>query len=251
MEEEDEGGGGDIPEWVVTFGDMMSLLLTFFIMLVSLSEMKEEETYQAMVQSMQQNFGYDMSQLSITPGDARPRNSKVAKLATTGRSRRRDTMKGGAKPQAASGENERVLNVRMGDRTGIGTVVRFQQHQAELSDEARKSIDELIVLLSGKPQKIDVRGHTSKVPIPDSDPWTLSFARANVVTQYMLANGIKQHRVRISVAGKGEPLSITVGDKTEATDIQENDRVEIFMLDESSDLTIGKPGEQDKQLIEE
>ena len=27
-----------VPEWLVTFGDMMSLLLTFFIMLVSLSE---------------------------------------------------------------------------------------------------------------------------------------------------------------------------------------------------------------------
>ena len=44
-EEEDSGGG--IPEWVVTFGDMMSLLLTFFIMLVSLSEIKQEEKFQA------------------------------------------------------------------------------------------------------------------------------------------------------------------------------------------------------------
>ena len=43
VEEEEEVG---IPEWVVTFGDMMSLLLTFFIMLVSLSEIKEEEKYQ-------------------------------------------------------------------------------------------------------------------------------------------------------------------------------------------------------------
>ena len=34
-----------IPEWVVTFGNLMSLLLTFFIMLVSLSEMKSEEKY--------------------------------------------------------------------------------------------------------------------------------------------------------------------------------------------------------------
>ena len=39
--QEEESGGG-IPEWVVTFGDMMSLLLTFFIMLVSLSEMKDD-----------------------------------------------------------------------------------------------------------------------------------------------------------------------------------------------------------------
>ncbi|MCA9240906.1 MAG: flagellar motor protein MotB, partial [Planctomycetales bacterium] len=33
VEEEPPPG---IPEWVVTFGDMMSLLLTFFIMLVSM-----------------------------------------------------------------------------------------------------------------------------------------------------------------------------------------------------------------------
>jgi chemotaxis protein MotB len=33
----DEPEEMEIPEWVVTFGDMMSLLLTFFIMLVSLS----------------------------------------------------------------------------------------------------------------------------------------------------------------------------------------------------------------------
>ncbi len=35
---EDNGDdGGGVPEWVVTFGDMMSLLLTFFIMLFFIS----------------------------------------------------------------------------------------------------------------------------------------------------------------------------------------------------------------------
>ena len=53
---EEEAGPG-IPEWVVTFGDMMSLLLTFFIMLVSMSELKEDERYQAMVESFRQQFG--------------------------------------------------------------------------------------------------------------------------------------------------------------------------------------------------
>ena len=53
IEEEPEAG---IPEWVVTFGDMMSLLLTFFIMLVSMSEIKEEERFQALVQSMRRQL---------------------------------------------------------------------------------------------------------------------------------------------------------------------------------------------------
>ncbi|HID23354.1 MAG TPA: hypothetical protein EYP14_13280, partial [Planctomycetaceae bacterium] len=42
MADEDSGG---VPEWVVTYGDMMSLLLTFFIMLVSLSEVVADKRY--------------------------------------------------------------------------------------------------------------------------------------------------------------------------------------------------------------
>ena len=66
MNEEPEEKG--IPEWVVTFGDMMSLLLTFFIMLVSLSEIKDDETYQKLVDSVQREFGYSRSSESLSPG---------------------------------------------------------------------------------------------------------------------------------------------------------------------------------------
>ena len=119
--EEDEPIG--IPEWVVTFGDMMSLLLTFFIMLVSLSEMKEEEKYQAMVDSMKRNFGYAASSVSMVPGDFRPRNSSITKLATMGRAKRKDTMKGGDKVEAPTGDNSRVRIVRPGSKTSIGSVI--------------------------------------------------------------------------------------------------------------------------------
>ena len=72
IEEEPEAG---IPEWVVTFGDMMSLLLTFFIMLVSMSEMKQDEKFQAVAESFRRQFGHDLSAASLVPGDFRPRNS--------------------------------------------------------------------------------------------------------------------------------------------------------------------------------
>ena len=45
---EDDGPPG-VPEWVVTYGDMMSLLLTFFIMLVSLSEVVADQKYRAIL----------------------------------------------------------------------------------------------------------------------------------------------------------------------------------------------------------
>jgi len=34
-----------IPEWVLTYGDLMSLLLCFFILLAAFSELKKEEDF--------------------------------------------------------------------------------------------------------------------------------------------------------------------------------------------------------------
>ncbi len=106
--DQDEGDAGAIPEWVVTFGDMMSLLLTFFIMLVSLSEVKQKEKYQALVDSMRRQFGHDTSIASLAPGQHKPRNAQLARLSSQGRSLRANTMNGGDKVKAPVGENPRV-----------------------------------------------------------------------------------------------------------------------------------------------
>src|SRR5690606_17844340 len=148
-----------IPEWVVTFGDMMSLLLTFFIMLVSLSEMKQEEKFQAMVESFHKQFGHDRSVSSMVPGDAKPRNSQLAKLATMGRAKRFNTMKGGDKVSAPVGDHPRVEIVRPGSRTAIGTVIMFPDQDAELNEENKRDLQRQVAAMGGKPQKIEVRGH--------------------------------------------------------------------------------------------
>ena len=64
-EEEDEGGAGleeehvceeGAPAWIVTFGDMMSLLLTFFILLLSFSTM-DVLRFKELSGSIKQAFG--------------------------------------------------------------------------------------------------------------------------------------------------------------------------------------------------
>ena len=45
------------PAWVVTFGDLMSLLLTFFVLLLSFSKVEENQTYEMVKGSMQNAFG--------------------------------------------------------------------------------------------------------------------------------------------------------------------------------------------------
>ena len=248
--EEDDAMG--IPEWVVTFGDMMSLLLTFFIMLVSLSEMKEEEKYQAMVDSMKRNFGFESAMSSMVPGSLRPRNSPMSKLATMGRARRIDTMEGGDKIEAPVGENPRVLIVRPGSKSAIGSVIFFTGKSAELTDEHKTVLRQLAATIEGKPQKIDIRGHTSRRPISDPedfrDNWELAFARSRATMEYLRdVVKINPARFRLSVAEANEPIHIG----TDQVKLNQNPRVEIFMLNEIVSDLAGTEEEKERRFVEQ
>ena len=228
--EEEEGIA--IPEWVVTFGDMMSLLLTFFIMLVSMSEIKEEEKYQAMVDSVRKQFGHDLATNSPVPGRARPRNSPISKLATVGRQSRQNIMKGGNPVKAPSGDHPRVMIVPSGEKTGIGSVIFFDADQANLTPFHIEQLLITVSILEGKPQKIEVRGHTSRRPVDPnsgfSDNWDLAYQRSRNTMQFLIKNGIQSDRIRMSVAGPNEPIknSVNLGN------IGQDARVEVYLIDE-------------------
>lgn len=232
-DEPDEMG---IPEWVVTFGDMMSLLLTFFIMLVSLSEIKEEETYQALVDSMQRQFGYARTLDALTPGESRPRSTEFSVLATTGRAKKKDTAKGGVPEKAPTGEEPQVRIVRPGQLTAVGSVIFFELGSAEISKEADAVLKNVAEQLRGKPQKIEVRGHVSAEFAARTEGTdeavTLGFRRATAVRRILIdREGLNSDRFRISSAAESEPMSRT----GRSNAIARNPRVEVFLLDETVD----------------
>jgi chemotaxis protein MotB len=228
---------------------MMSLLLTFFIMLVSLSEMKEEEKYQALVESMRLQFGHTNAQTSLIPGDLRPRNSALSKIATMGRAKRLNTMQGGDKVQAPAGEHQRVVIVRPGTKTGIGTVIYFEEGAADLTDEHRAVLSQQGDVMQGKSQKIEVRGHTSHKPVAgDSglrDNWDLAYQRSRNVMQYLIQDlNIDARRIRMSAAGPYEPAHIGTDEKK----LRQNPRVEVYMLDEVISDTVGTREELEERF---
>lgn len=247
LEQEDDGMG--VPEWVVTFGDMMSLLLTFFIMLVSLSEIKDEERYQAMLESMTQRFGYESSIVSLAPGSTKPRNSAISKLASAGRSMRQDTMRGGDRVQAPVGDFPRVRIIRPGEKSNIGTVIFFPEGSAELTEHDKRDLELEAHEMLGKPQMIELRGHTSRRPLPKGSPfanhWQLAYQRCWNTLRYMVDElKIDQRRIRISVAGSNEPMHIGSDPKS----LRENPRVEVYMLSEVVNDLLGTPQEQDERF---
>jgi chemotaxis protein MotB len=50
------GGGSDIPEWLVTFADLMSILVCFFVLIISFS-IQDKQKLQVVAGSMQDAFG--------------------------------------------------------------------------------------------------------------------------------------------------------------------------------------------------
>jgi chemotaxis protein MotB len=237
--------GYETPGWVVTFGDMMSLLLTFFIMLVSLSEIREEEQYQAMVESIRRQFGHDRAPASLAPGSYKPRNSPLTKLASAGRAKRLDTMDGGAPVQAPSGDQRRVVKLREDGDPTIAAVVLFDELSAMLSDEERTKLAEDARLWAGKPHRIEIRGHSSRRP-PEhdshhQDQWGLAYARCRNTMQYLVDElQMDPDRFRLTVAGPNEPCHIG----TDQQLMQRNSRVEIYELNETVADAWGSPAQR-------
>jgi chemotaxis protein MotB len=58
------------PAWVVTFGDLMSLLLTFFVLLLSFSKVEETQKYKDMHGSMKDAFGVHNERVITLPPSA-------------------------------------------------------------------------------------------------------------------------------------------------------------------------------------
>ena len=61
---DEEGTGGGAPGWMVTYGDMMSLLLTFFVLLISFSTIHEED-FQKAIASLQGALGVMPRELAL------------------------------------------------------------------------------------------------------------------------------------------------------------------------------------------
>ncbi len=228
--EEDPDPG--IPEWVVTFGDMMSLLLTFFIMLVSMSELKEEERFQAMLESMRRQFGHDSAMATVIPGQSQA-NSNMSYIAPSqSRSLRKNLQDGGNDVQAVTGEHNRVQTIRQGRNATTGGVIYFDELSSELTDEAKAALIDIAKQVAGKPQKLEIRGHTSLRPVDPArglrDHWDLGFARCYNAMEFLIRQGIEPQRIRLGSAGAFEPLDLGL----DPEDRKRNARVEVLMWDE-------------------
>ena len=225
---QDDSGG--VPEWLVTFGDMMSLLLTFFIMLFSMSEIKKDDKFHAMVESLRKTFGYESSLMSSLPGQEQNQNSIMKSIANLARAKRLNLMQGGNPVKAPTGENKLVLSPRDDGDPNNQTIVPFPEGSDQLTDKAKQTLDQMAKLILGIPQMIEVQGHTSKRPLPEGSPFRdhqdLAYKRARDVQAYLESLGINHDRIIIRVVAGNEVRY----SGTDPSRQEENSRVEVRVL---------------------
>lgn len=219
-----------VPEWVVTYGDLMSLLLCFFILLAAFSELKQERDYQDVVRSVQEAFGYQGGVGQVNSDDP-PLQSFVQRALELMHEDAGKPNSADSRSPAPSGPDPTSSNIAEGQKTVVGTEIVFAPGSAELSGSMRDYITgQVIPKLRGLRFKIEIRGHAfgreDRAAASDLD--AMSYQRAKAVKDFLVAQGIPSGQLSVTAVGSAEPKSINVGSTTA---MAANRRVQIIMTE--------------------
>ncbi len=231
------------PEWMVTFADLMSLLLTFFVLLLSFSNM-EIIKFRTMAGSVRNALGlkseFDLADV--------PRGSSILPYENP----REGTGQGEVK-ETDSLRNELKRIVRSSGVPVRGTIqvlpesvalqlegdLLFDSGRAELKRESFPILDELAELIRRLDHHVDVLGHTDSLPIATAvfpSNWELSGARAGRAVRYLVENGVPAGRLR--AIGHADTVPVASNDREENRSL--NRRVE-FVFQTTSNREASAP----------
>ena len=226
------------PEWMTTYGDMMTLLLCFFVLIVSFSEIKKEEEFHAVVREIKQAFGIHGGGGKIPVTDD-PTLSLIERLDLKRLSQEKIENKANTREPGQKGKEAKVTKIREGMLIGAGGRITFQPGSAVLSGTVMTDLASLVeeAKIRGTENVLELRGHADALELPEGgnglfdDAWDLSTARAKAVFEYMTRPapdglGIAADRFRLSGNGSREPLNRRAYTTDEAAG---NRRVEVLV----------------------
>ena len=194
---------------MVTYGDMMTLLLCFFVILVSMSEIKQDQRFHQVIESLRRAFGGYHGSVGAIPIENVPTNALIARLLQLEVPSNRKN-KGDSDEEGIHGKKFRVTNVRDGLEVVIGGRITFERFSSTLKPEGRSLIAKAAQHLRGYNTKIVIRGHTTHEALPEDslydDLRDLSYARARAVATELEVNGVRRVRMILSALGDTEPL---------------------------------------------
>jgi chemotaxis protein MotB len=231
------------PPWLMTFADLMVLLMCFFVLMLSFSEM-DREKFALMSGSMTQAFGVQtditatdvpkgtsLAANEFSPGIPDPTTQNEVRQHTVdsdldtldlGLELRLRELKAQEDAAAAQAQELRaVFHQEVDDGTllirqeGSNVVIQllekdsFPSGSAALESGSRDTLAQIGTLVAGMTGAITVSGHTDNVLIRSGGQyrsnWELSTARAASVAHELLAAGLDPARLMVSGHADTQP----------------------------------------------
>ena len=239
MGQYDEESGYDLLEeetagWIVTFSDLVTLLLVFFVLMFSISTMNLNK-FKYAIKSIQLNLGEEHPAVDLLeviteteePGEKAFTLEDIAGIKTREQKMMDDI-------------NDIIDETRLGDHVVItrsdGKImlrirgaVLFDSGSAVLNPDSGAILDQIVKIINDYPDyNINIKGHTDDIPIRTEkfpSNWELSSIRATNVLKYMIRSGIDP--IRLTATGYAELLPLVENDSAENRSI--NRRVEFVL----------------------
>ncbi len=230
-----------MPEWLAAFGDLMSLLLCFFVLLLSMSSMdakKVSEAIGSLSGAMSVLEGGTQTEISkrrlqiATPIESQDETSEAVNRITQAVLDANEMMEKGHGPTISVEEAEEGFMIQ------LPASLLFKPGQAKIENEdALLFLKRVALIIQELPKNLEigVQGYTDNIPpgknSPFKDNWELSAARAISVLRELIADGVDPHRMFAAGFGEYHPIA------TNATPAgrEKNRRVEIHFYGKKSD----------------
>jgi chemotaxis protein MotB len=245
---------GGAPEWMVSYADMITIVLAFFVVLYSTtsgsgtqdrghnasSTGHQRGTNTGDEDSEDKNGATDMRKVMTSLNNRFGPSWTLSNcwaggpIASRSRSEKDDDqyIRGFRGGQTGGNSSVTLPLARTSEYTVPGGRIFFEEFSATLDPSQQKELNLVSEDMAGKLQKIELRGHASHRPLPKGSPWKnaweLAFARCQAVAYYLQAHGVDPRRMRIAVAADNEPFD-AVSDPPYG---ERNSRVEIRLLNE-------------------
>ncbi len=233
-----------LPGWLVQFGDLMSLLLTFFILLLSMAVMdkkKVEEYFDVMkkamgfidastdVQTQSDAYSTEDSNSEDDDSDANSTEDAADEVAELIEQMNDSTTVESEQIQLEKGKNEFTLD--------IPSTIMFEDGEYKLANaNSKRFIAKIARVIRTMPQafNIEIIGHTSSsgytsTTIP-RDNWDISALRSISVVKELIKNRIDPSTLKVAAYSSYHPKSETASDnrRVEMRFFADNDQTDIL-----------------------
>ncbi len=208
------GGGEETPEWLVTFSDVMTLLLTFFVLLLSMASLQDVRKKHLVLGSLSSSFGIGKENMSIMG-----KKSKKSDLIEPGVMEAEDLEPLKNLVWEDVSEDLDFRENKFIQIFSVNAEVLFYKGLDTLTPSGKALLDRVSSVFKGVKYPVLIAGHTSLYEADESpivkllggikgvDPsWVLSIRRCLAVYTYLLKLGVPSKKLRLEAYGKYHPL---------------------------------------------